>query len=657
MKNNKIAEPLSSLANWNSFIHTYTKEKSGAVVGTIDHIKAQVMQAVANEIAINPIIIASTEQEAKVLHEDLKYLYDEHKVYLYPSRDILFYNADVHSTDITAERIRILNEIIQHKDVIVITTVEALLNPLSTKETFIKYTTKLSVGETLDIDTITKYLMKVGYERATKVEAIGQFAVRGGILDIFSPINILPVRIELFDDEIDSIRRFSSLTQRSIDKIENINIYPNQEVIVEGLKNSIPIIKEDLDKVIKRLRLENKKEAAARLSDNVQEDIEFILEDISSKGLELYTPYTKTKTITLLDYFPKQTPIFISETQKCQDRLERVFYEYEESIKDRLEYGHILTMQTGFIFDPNRITAEIFSRPYISFINFENTVDTSNIINIPSEMYELVEPKQAPKRKKSNRKKYQGAKIESFLELLPGDYVVHEMHGIGVFQGIEQIVIEGISRDNLKIQYANDSLLYVHINQMDMVQKYVGSEGSAPKLSNLGTPEWKKSKAKVKGAVANIAKELISLYSKRENQRGFMYGEDTMSQQEFEQNFPYTETDDQLDAISAVKTDMESDKIMDRLICGDVGYGKTEVAIRAAFKAVMNSKQVAYLVPTTILAQQHYERFVERMEENGIHVGLLSRFRTPNPLLRLLSTDRQREWWDAVYSLIHKQAA
>ena len=240
------------------------------------------------------------------------------------------------------------------------------------------------------------------------------------------------------------------------------------------------------------------------------------------------------------------------------------------------------------------------------------------------------------KKDKKRKKKYHGTKIQSFLELAPGDYVVHEQYGIGVFKGIEQIVVEGISKDNLKIEYADKNILYVNINQMDLVQKYVGAEGKTPKLHKIGGTEWKKSKAKVKGAIKDIAKDLVKLYSKRQYARGFKYDADTMWQREFEEMFPYEETGDQLDAIEDVKKDMESDKIMDRLICGDVGYGKTEVAIRAAFKAVQNSKQVAYLVPTTILAQQHYKRFAERMENYPVRVELLSRFRTPKQVKETL---------------------
>ena len=245
------------------------------------------------------------------------------------------------------------------------------------------------------------------------------------------------------------------------------------------------------------------------------------------------------------------------------------------------------------------------------------------------------------KKKPKAKKKHKGTKINSFLDLVPGDYVVHENHGIGVFKGIEQIIIEGIARDNLKIEYANDSILYVNINQMDMVQKYVGAEGKAPKLSKLGTSDWKKAKAKVKGAVQDIAKDLIQLYSKRQNARGFMYEPDSIWQREFEEVFPYEETSDQITAIEDVKEDMESDKIMDRLICGDVGYGKTEVAIRAAFKAVQNNKQVAYLVPTTILAQQHFQRFEERMTNYPVTVGVLSRFRTPKQIKETLDGIRK----------------
>ena len=232
------------------------------------------------------------------------------------------------------------------------------------------------------------------------------------------------------------------------------------------------------------------------------------------------------------------------------------------------------------------------------------------------------------KKKKKKRKTYEGKKIQEFAELKPGDYVVHENHGLGIYQGIEKVEVDAVTRDYMKISYADGGILYIPVTQMDLIQKYAGADAKPPKLNKLGTPQWKKTKGQVKKAVQLIAKDLVKLYATRQQTEGYVYGPDTVWQREFEEMFPFEETEDQLRAIEDTKKDMESTKIMDRLICGDVGYGKTEIAIRAAFKAVQEGKQVVYLVPTTILAQQHYNTFIQRFKDFPVRVDLMSRFRT-----------------------------
>ena len=256
------------------------------------------------------------------------------------------------------------------------------------------------------------------------------------------------------------------------------------------------------------------------------------------------------------------------------------------------------------------------------------------------------------KEKKKRRKKteYSGKKIQSFSELNVGDYVVHENHGLGIYSGIEKVTVDKIVKDYIKIEYSGKSNLYILATQLDMLQKYAGADAKAPKLNKLGGQEWKKTKTRVRGAVKNIAKDLVALYAVRQSQNGYQYGPDTVWQKEFEEMFPFEETEDQLNAIEAAKHDMESRKIMDRLVCGDVGYGKTEIAIRAAFKAVQESKQVVYLVPTTILAQQHYNTFVQRMKDFPVRVDLLCRFKTPAEQKKTIS-DLQKGMVDL--SLIH----
>lgn len=716
---NVLVWPLTHIKGFSDLIDHLKKSDICKIINTVNAQKPHFVYALNSfhKESENVIIITYDELSAKRFYEDMQFLVGEENVMLYPGRDILFYNADVHSMDITSERIKVIQALSTKKGKVIIASIDALLNPLSPKETFMSYTRNISEEDSINIEKLSKELVQMGYERVSKVEAMGQFAIRGGVIDIYTPIHTEPYRIELWDDEIDSIRTFNVYTQRSINRVKELCIPPNQEIIfpIELLKKAIPEIKKDGQLLIQQLDKENKRQSVFNVKQQIDEVIDQIQNNITPKGLEMYVPYTNMKVVTLFDYLGKGNVIYIDEPQKCKQKCEHVLFEYQESMKDRLEYGHVLPKQIEFIFDYQAVIKEMAGHPLAILMNFDmeledfnakyqlslnvyenntfyknmdllekdirrwqeegkkiivlggtktkalslyETLKNRNIICAYSNTLEgsqdfgqllvtkgslskgfvyediglsIVSDKDLfgkEKKVKKSPKKHKGNKISSFLELSHGDYVVHETHGVGVFKGVEQVVIEGISRDNIKIEYANQTVLYVPIDQMDMVQKYIGAEGKEPKLSKIGTAEWKNSKAKAKKAIQNIARELIELYSKRYYHRGFAYEPDTVWQKEFEEMFPYEETDDQLEAIQDVKKDMESIKIMDRLICGDVGYGKTEVAIRAAFKAVQNSKQVAYLVPTTILAQQHYDRFKERMENYPITVELLSRFRT-----------------------------
>lgn len=720
-----LTAPLLELPGMEEMLNYIKAGQNVKVTNMVNACKGHFSYGLSQFISAPMVIITYDELSTKQLAEDLEVLKGKESVLIYPARDILFYNADVHSMDITAQRLKVIDALVNKEDVVVIIPVEALLNPISPRETFESYNEQIKVGGTVSLSHLEAKLHQMGYERVSKVEAMGQFAIRGGIIDIFGVAENEAYRIELWDDEVDSIRSFNVQTQRSVSKVEQIRIMPNREIIfpLEIIKQAIPKIKEDLKVLTTKLREEGKKESARKIEDEVREAIEQISENISPKGLELYVPYTDLKLVSILDYMPKSALVFVDEPIKVRDRSKRVLEEYRMSMEDRLNYGHILPKQIDLIFEYDNVNWTMNQFRQVFMMNFESHIEESPVaytmsLNVfenntfyknldllekdlkewksnkkrvailtgvkakamrlcdeleergvitsyTEQDEEAVIPGQIlmykgyltkgfcyrdidfyivadkdlfgkDKKEKKHKKKHQGAKIQSFLELSPGDYVVHEQYGIGVFQGIEQIVVEGISKDNLKIEYANNNFLYVHINQMDLVQKYVGAEGKTPKLHAIGGSEWKKSKAKVKKAINDIAKDLILLYSERQYKRGFKYDEDNMWQREFEAMFPYEETGDQLVAIEDVKHDMESDKIMDRLICGDVGYGKTEVAIRAAFKAVQSSKQVAYLVPTTILAQQHYKRFAERMENYPIRVELLSRFRTPKQIKEAL---------------------
>ena len=609
-KHKGLIEPLKEIEGMTQLLEHLEYGENVKVVNMIDACKGHFSYGLSCFTKKPVVIVTYDEPSVKQIAEDMMSLKGKDKVYVYPSRDILFYNADVHSMDITSSRIKVIEALQRGEDAVFIIPVEALLNPLSPKETWESYTKFIKTGECININRLERELVQMGYERVGRVEAMGQFAIRGGIIDIYTPIDEEPYRIELWDDEVDSIRNFNVQTQRSIEKVEFIHIVPNQEIIfhLDLLKQAIPSIKEDLKRTAGELRKDGKRESALKIEEQVGEAIEQIQNDISPRGLELYIPYTSVKLVTVLDYLPKDILLIIDEPVKTRARCERVLDEYGMSMKDRLEYGHILPKQIELIYDYEHLmqSMEIFTKMFL--MNFdaeierfdtaytlplkvhENNTLYKNLdllendlrqwkthnkrviilsgvkaksLRLMSELEErgiitsysesneeevnkgqiliykgvlekgfyyedldfyIVADKELfgkDKKAKKSKKKYSGAKIQSFLELTPGDYVVHEQHGIGVFKGVEQIVIEGISRDNLKIEYADNNILYVNINQMDMVQKYIGSEGKAPKLSKLGGSEWKKSKAKVKGAIQSIAKDLVKLYSQRQYSRGF----------------------------------------------------------------------------------------------------------------------------------------
>ncbi len=723
---NGLITPLLEIKDIDKVFEAINKKDTVKVSNIINACKAHFAYGVSQIADVPLVMITEDELSAKSLSEDLMALVGNDNVLIYPPRDILFYNADVHSMDITSQRLEILLSLINKENKVVIIPCESLLNPISPKETLESYTIVLEEGGIQDIGKLRARLVAMGYEHVAKVEAVGQFTIKGGIVDIFPSTGNNAYRIEFWDDEIDTIRNFNVQTQRSIERAKKITILPNQEILfrLKDIEKVTDAIRLELEDVCNKLLKEGKNSNAHFLREKIEEDLEQISNGISPSGLELYAPYTDLKFVSILDYFDANSLVILDEPKKIHAKCERVIDEYRLSMTNRLEFGHILPKQIDMIYDLEQVVSQMerFAKTLFSTFDeadrlfdasekiilnvsenssfyknldlFENELkkwkedgyrivilsavktkamrlidelDARGIIAGYTEKLSTTLPpghitvckgalKQGftyndlklaivadselfgkEKKERKKKAKLKGSKIESFLELTPGDYVVHEMYGIGVFKGIDQICFEGINRDTIQIEYDNNTILHININQLDSIQKYVSQDGKTPKLSKIGTNDWKKAKTKAKGAVKDIAKDLIKLYSKRQNNRGFEYEEDTIWQKEFEDMFPYEETGDQLEAIEDVKRDMESDKIMDRLICGDVGYGKTEVAIRAAFKAVQNNKQVAYLVPTTILAQQHYERFAERMENYPVNVALLSRFRTPKQVKQTIS--------------------
>ena len=685
------------------------------VSGCIDAVKPHMIYSVNNGSG-SRIIVTFHEQKAKELYEEYSF-YDK-KVAYYPAKDILFYQSDIRGNVLTSERINALKMMAEEKSCTIITTFDGLMNPMPSPEKFIQAVTKVAVGDEINLDKFTRHLVELGYEKNYQAETMGEFSVRGGIIDVFPLTEEVPFRIELWGDEVDSIRSFDPESQRSIENLQEIHIYPACELVLSEDERSAGVerIQKEAEKIAEKFRKEMKTEEAYRIKSTAERIAEETMEYGISAGLDAYLSYFCEDRVSLLDYFDKkETVLFMDETIRTIERGASTETEFSESMKQRLEKGYILPGQMRELFSCKEILAKISSQKCVALVSLDmkcNQLDIKERIHIQTKTvnpynnsFELlvkdlnrykkngyrtillsssrtrakrlaedlmneglntfysedfdheVKPGEimtgygkikkgyeypdikfviisesdifgGEKKKKKRRRVYEGEKIASFTDLNVGDYVVHENHGLGIYRGIEKIEVDKTVKDYIKIEYAGGGNLYILATQLELIQKYAGADAKKPKLNRLGGQEWNKTKTKVKGAVKEIADDLVQLYAARQSQRGFTYGPDTVWQREFEEMFPFEETEDQDMAIEATKRDMESSRIMDRLICGDVGYGKTEIAIRAAFKAVQDSKQVAFLVPTTILAQQHYNTFVQRMKDFPVNVELLCRFRS-----------------------------
>lgn len=724
-----LVQPLRDLEAFNNALEKINKKVSPIyLTGAIDSEKCHLMHALGENR--NKLIITYNELRAREIYEDMKFFSNDN-VFLYPAKDIIFYSADVHSNDIIEQRINIIKKLYDSRGYTVILSIDALMDKLIGKSIFESSIIKSKVGDVWNLTEISEKFMFMGYERVSQVESKGQFAIRGGIIDIFPPTEKNAYRIELWDEEIDSIRSMNIESQRSIDKVDEIEIYPAREVIVdkEKIAKAIDKIKKDRDQLIKTFEANNKQDEVDRIKQSTSILLDKITSQKTFNGIEGYIEYFYDETVSFVDYFPKETLLYIDEPARINEKWESTKKEFNESIINRFEKGYLLKGQTEILrtidelllkfedytcvllstlqqkidrfnykfnvnfsvksINPYHKSMEILEKDlkYWSNNRYRTLLLTGSKTRAERLSYELKErgidafylskldaeiPKgkvavsygslhkgfeyplikfviisetdlvgKSKKRKKTKKKKFKGSKIDSFTELKVGDYIVHENYGIGIFRGTEKIEIDGISKDYIKISYRDEGNLYISTSQLDVIQKYIGSEGKKPKLNKLGTSEWKKTKSRVKGIVEDLAKDLVGLYAKRQAKVGYEFTTDTVWQKEFEEMFPYEETDDQLIAIEETKNDMESRKIMDRLICGDVGYGKTEVAIRAAFKSVQDDKQVAYLVPTTILAQQHYNNFVQRMKDFPVRVEMLSRFKSQKEQKKIIDDTKK----------------
>jgi transcription-repair coupling factor (superfamily II helicase) len=687
-----------------------------SIGGCIDSQKCHMIYGLGQPYR-NRVIVTYSEIKAREIVEEYRF-YDK-DVYYFPAKDLLFYQADIHGNVMLKERLTILRALMEERVITVVTTIDGLMDKLVPLEMLKENRIFLQIGMQIDTEKMLKHFVELGYTKSTFVENPGEFAVRGGIIDLYPVTEECPYRIELWGDEIDSIRSFDADSQRSMENIEELILYPATEVILtqEMIQKGLKKIKKEQKKFADTLKKEMKTEAYARSN----REMERIYEELTQLGtmmdIDAYLPYFYEHMVSLLHYFPKEDTIFFfDEGNRMEERVYAFTEEYQNSMKARLEGGYILPGQSNRIYSFGEIIRELEKRPLVllsmlmqhytfikaagqHYVNVRSIQAYNNsfeqlikdlkdykkkkyriLVLSPSNTrarrfadeireaglengyredltkdlmdgeivvaagkikkgFEYTDIRfvvisesdvfQAKKTRKKKRAGQSGMRIRSFSDLSVGDYVVHENHGVGIYRGIEKIEVDKIEKDYIDIEYKGGSHLFMLASQLDLIQKYASANAKAPKINKLGGSEWTSTKKKVKGKVNAIAKDLVELYAIRQSEKGFACDPDTIWQTEFEELFPYEETGDQLTAIEDTKRDMESDRIMDRLICGDVGYGKTEVAIRAAFKAVTNSKQVVYLVPTTILAQQHYNLFAERMKDYPIKVEMMSRFRTP----------------------------
>lgn len=713
---NTLTYPLSELEAFNSAKEELKTAGIVEINGCHDAVKLHMTHGLG-EGFIHKVLVTFSEQRAREICEDYSF-YDKN-VYLYPAKDMMFYQADIHGNLQTKERLKVIKAILDNENSTIVTTFDALMNNAVPAGKIAQYIIIVKKNDTVDVKKLTEQLVALGYERNYQVETEGQFSVRGGIIDIFPMTEENPVRIELWGDDVDSIRLFDVSTQRSLKELDEVTVFPASETVltVEEKEAGIRKIEKDAADISEKFRKKFKTEEAFRITESVRQFKERILElSMSDSNVESYIKYFYDETVSLIDYFDAGNTLFIlDEPARLMELAKATELEFTESMKHRLEKGYALPLTTNILFSAKETMTRIslkkavalsslpvrksvykiksdhsvVTKPVSSYnSSFDMLIkdlkkykkngyrvilvsasrtkasrlaedlrdeeisaffsdDLSRKIN-PSEVmivygrlkngfeypllkYVIMSESDifsVQKRKKHRTKVYDGTKIKSMNELSVGDFVVHESHGLGIYQGIEKVTVENITKDYMKITYKDGGRLFIPATALDQIQKYSSKDGVTPKINKLGGKDWENTKAKVKLAVEEIAGDLVDLYSKRQERNGYVYGKDTVWQTEFEELFPFEETEDQINAILDTKADMESTKIMDRLICGDVGYGKTEIAIRAAFKAVQEGKQVIYLVPTTILAGQHYNTFKERMKDFPVRVDMLSRFKT-----------------------------
>lgn len=683
------------------------------IYGISDAQKRHLAYLLSELSGMRGMYVAWNEMQARQAYNDLSFLTGDQAVFL-ASKDIMLYDVEARSFEQTYGRIASLVRILEKDYRFIVTSAEAIMHFLMPPEAFCKHLLTLKQGDTFESSDLEEKLLEMGYERVEKVESRGQYARRGGILDIF-PVNTeSPCRIEFFDIEIDSMRWFSADSQRSTGQCEALSIYPAREIVYS--RQETEAIARRIESALEETLPSVSAEIRPLLKKNILRYVEKLHDSHYFTGVDKFIPYLLKERAHVFDYLKEKHLVFFEEPERTRERMENEQENLNNLCETLLEKGMILKDTFSMLYDLDTLMAGAARNSLMTLAPFEESrplaghdvarvpVEGSSISSYNGKLDLLAEdikkwraegyrvmilcstkdriarlieelrekgiaahqlasestwPQAFPvvvdqghlqtgfiyrheklvvvaesdiaaTRTKHTRRKgpEKGKRISSFTDLKVGDYVVHQAHGIGVYNGIEQLVVENVRKDYLKITYKDGGTLYIPTTNMDLIQKYIGSEGKEPRLNKLGGTEWAKAKSRVKESLKALADDLIRIQAERRNMKGHAFSPDTVWQKQFEDAFIYEETPDQLRCIEEIKRDMESETIMDRLLCGDVGYGKTEVALRAVFKAVMDGKQAAFLVPTTVLAAQHFENFKKRFEGFPIRVEMLSRFRT-----------------------------
>lgn len=718
MQQNVFVEQMENLRPYTKLLNSIKSKISpiqvhGLAQENISHISYCINRQLSNQI----LIITHDEFRAKKLVEDIKF-YDKDVVEHFPNKQLLLYDVDAFSHEIHNQRLKVMNRLVKGEDIIVVASIETLLNRVMLPKTFSMHKYSISCNEEIDLAKVIDAFIVNGYERVDMIEDTGQFSIRGGLIDFYDINMNTPIRIELFGDEVDSIRAFDLKNQRSMYNLDTVDITPFKDIIIEeNVRDDIVLnLQNDLQDSIKRVLAKSYESIVEKIEDKFGDYLDRLKNEADIKNTNLLTPYLEDHLGSIIDYFGNKGLVVLDDTQRIMEEQENIKNDFISKYTDLFERGELLYKHKDIYIDFSTIDEKIQERQCVSmssllknskwikpkevigmiakdtqafhnklstlsdelkrlkysgykviilsgtqdrglrleknlhdlgvecsFIKDKNNKILSGQVYImegsidkgfeyPQIKYMIISDKEVfgvNKKKRSKKSKKGGRKIASFTDLNVGDYVVHESHGIGKYTGIEQLDVQGIKKDYLCIKYSGQDKLFVPVEQMDMIQKYIGADSAKPKVNKLGSGDWIKTKNKVKKSIEDMAEDLLKLYATRHIKKGYKFSKDTPWQKQFEDTFPYEETPDQIKCIEEIKENMEKSEAMDRLLCGDVGYGKTEVALRAAFKAIMDGKQVAILVPTTILAQQHYNTIKDRFKDFPIKMEMLSRFRTP----------------------------